>query len=163
MDAIDRFNAAIDEANVTMLSMLSLTPAAELVVVGGLDLSYYHEFELTFSGVTYVASERDFDPARLRRARAAEVEALEREVDDDGGELFCFESTFDRKVLGRVVAADVTFRRCLVYYYDRSPLGPGESVAPWVKKGGLGPGPRAIRVVTARALPRRRRLPLGPP
>lgn len=133
MEPLEQFNRAIVETNTASLSMILLTHDARLVIVGGFDLSYYHDFELTFSGVTYVACETVFDPARLRQSTEAEASALKKEIDFESGTLFCFESTFDGHVSGRVVAAEVSFRKNRVYYYDRSSLEPGESIAPWVK------------------------------
>jgi hypothetical protein len=133
MAPLEQFNRAVVETNTTSLSMSLLTHDARLVIVGGLDLSYYHEFELTFSGVTYIACETVFDPARLRQSTEAEASALKKEIDFESGTLFCFESTFDARVSGRVVAAEVSFRKNRVYYYDRSALEPGESIASWVK------------------------------
>ncbi len=100
-----------------------------LLVVGGFDLCYYHDIELTFTDVAHINLPTAFywpafeDVGQCgccdRRRFAVRAEDSEWEVIAQTVEV----------VIGKV------------YHYDRGePLQPGERIAPWVGRGGRADG-----------------------
>ncbi len=101
-----------------------------LVLVGSFDLSYYHDVELTFSGVESIRCPVYFTAEGFRDAGPG----------GESGNCRRFEITADDGP-HEIVAESVAIELVKVYYYDRAEsLKPGERIAEWVKRGGAEPG-----------------------
>ena len=85
---------------------------SRLVLIGSFDLSYYHDVEVTFTGVAFIRCPTYFREPNFREAGETE----------DG---MRFE----------IVAASAAVAVGKVYHHDRGgKLQPGERIAPWVKR-----------------------------
>jgi hypothetical protein len=97
---------------------------SRLLLVGSFDLCYYHDVELTFSGVESIRLPVYFTAEGFRDAGPGGEDGTCRrfEVAAGGGPF-------------EVVAESVAVELVKVYYYDRGEaLKPGERIAEWVKR-----------------------------
>ena len=94
---------------------------SRLVVIGGFDLSYYHDVELTFVDVEFIHCPTYFLDPRFRETGPR--------GQGRGFEIKTREEVFE------IVADSVSAVIGKVYHYDRgAALQPGERIADWVKR-----------------------------
>jgi hypothetical protein len=101
-----------------------MTPGGgQLVLLGSFDLDYYHDIEVTFSGVlSSTAPEWMHWPRFAEGTATADAEHRRYAIEDDDGRY-------------EIVARDVAVEIGKVFHYDRGKLlQPGERIAPWVKR-----------------------------
>ncbi|HEX8395104.1 MAG TPA: hypothetical protein VF665_22345 [Longimicrobium sp.] len=93
-----------------------------MVLIGGFDLDYYHDVQVTFHGVVSTECPEFLYTPHFHDA-GAEGEHRHFVVRDEEGEY-------------HVVARGVDVQRGKVFHYDRGNLlRPGERIAPWVRRG----------------------------
>ncbi|NMO18569.1 hypothetical protein HPC49_33200 [Pyxidicoccus fallax] len=134
-DALRKLNAFVAETNVKDFG-LRWIQAGSLYVVGSEDLSYYHQVELVFEDFAHVNLPREFSSPRLRLASAHEALAPAHLRSDPELSTFVFETPDAPGGVFFVCACRLRIEYGMAYHYRRTPLQPGERIAPWVDQAG---------------------------
>jgi hypothetical protein len=105
--------------------------ANRLVIVGSFDLSYYHNIEVEFTGVAYVACATNFFEPKFRAGTPDERLSLVPVIGDFDDNLYCIDAEAgSRPQTFLIVARSAVVKEGTVYYYPRPNLKPGERLAP---------------------------------
>jgi hypothetical protein len=103
------------------------------VIVGSPDLSYYHNVEVEFTDVAYVACATNFFEPKFRVGTPHERRALVPVIGDFDDNLYCIDADAgSRPQTFFIVARSAEVKEGMVCYYPRPNLKPGERLAPWV-------------------------------
>ena len=117
--------ASLEEVNQLALGVsdfrLESYDGWRLLVIGRFDLSYYHDIELVFSGVTFIRCPTSFDRPRFIDAGFVPG-GFRTMIQTEEGEF-------------EIVAESLDATIGKVFHYDRGDqLQPGERIADWVKR-----------------------------
>lgn len=107
-----------------------------LCLAAGWDLTYHHDLEVRFSGVTYVACPDSFHDPVFREPSRAELTVLRHLSGEDQPQVYAFDVEPFGGTEGMpclVVATSVEVVSGVVYRYWREELEPGGRRAPWVR------------------------------
>ena len=112
---------------------------SRLTIAGGIDLTYYHQLEITFENIFFAATffeEWHSDTSKtvfeVPEAELSRSLHLQLEI-EQGYQVFIFH-TEDYKNDIYIAAQKVTFNTDTVYYYQRPNLKEGERIADFVPK-----------------------------
>lgn len=136
-DALARANEIVRTTNTTDFRVQSYTPW-RLLLIGSMDLDYYHEVELEFRGVSYVELHTldvlnpEFAVA-MPEERGARRARLDVDADDVLFKITVWQAGRPVPPPYWIVARDVELREGLVYHYARANLQAGERIASWVR------------------------------
>ena len=102
-------------------------------MLGSFDFSYYHQLEITFSGVEYLELATMFTPLCFRLGTMEEYRRLQPHVQpSDTCRVYAIETDDQHTFL--VMAENVHIHHGRVYYSLRENLQPDEALAPWVQR-----------------------------
>ena len=134
---LDRINEIVATTNTTDFIVDSFAKG-RLLITGSFDHAYYHELEIHFLEVGYLALPTVFNYPVISIA-SEEIGQSTPQIDlDDSDILFVVHEDPDfnggRKHF--VTAKGIKIVEGMVYYYHRENLEPGERIADWVEKKG---------------------------
>ncbi|PZT53825.1 hypothetical protein [Paenibacillus silvae] len=112
--------------------------SGQLVLAGSFDFTYYHNVEITFTGVEFILCPgATFCMDHIRLATEEEIVQLHPLMYgyERNGIVFCLENEFEHQRF-YIVAKQMTYHFGMVYYYDRANLQAGERIADFVKHRG---------------------------
>ncbi len=132
---IDRINKIVATTNTTDFLVQSLENGT-LLITGSFDHAYYHELEIRFHGVGYIALPSMFDHPELSIATDEQQQAVPHIEVGENEILFVIheDPNFNGGRIHFVVAETLEITEGMVYYYVRKNLGPGERIADWVDR-----------------------------
>lgn len=106
--------------------------SVNLLLIGSFDLAYYHQVEVLFHEVSYLACPTTFSDASFRLATPEEVDSLSVALAEDD-QAFAIECDGGQgEIVALIVAEHLSVLTGKVYHYEREDLSPGERVADWV-------------------------------
>ena len=136
IDVLMRINEIVEKTNIDGFRIESYT-GDNLLITGSFDFAYYHEVEVEFREVTYLALPVLFWNPHFRLASVNEIEVVRKFIAVcDRHAVFCIEAESDasfEKIPFYVVAENVRLREGTVYYYEREHLEENERIADRVK------------------------------
>lgn len=108
--------------------------SCRLLIVGSLDLCYYHNVEVEFADVAYISCPTHFFDPTFRIGVSGERERLVSVLGDFEENVYCIDASAGSwPQTFFIVARSVVITEGMVYRYARPDLKPGERIAPWVK------------------------------
>ncbi|WP_312116665.1 hypothetical protein [Brevibacillus reuszeri] len=131
---LEAIQKEIDQRNIGDFRIIKYEYNEELTLAGSFDFSYYHDIEIFFKNVSFIACPgSEFKANRIRLANEAEEEMLYKISHAyQEGVTICLEDTyFGHKFYLSV--SDLEYQVQTVYYYKRDQLKPNERIADWVK------------------------------
>ncbi len=127
----------LDRRNLGDFRFLKFTEEGILIIIGSDDFGYYHEVEITFSGVTYISCPTSFEFARFRLATKLEEEELKPKLFDGLNDIkicIVLDEEIDKSPIKHfIVAKEMKYEFSTTFYYKRENLKEGEKIADWVK------------------------------
>lgn len=128
MKSIENIKKFIKENNIWSFKIVK-TENLNLLLIGGNTLDGYHELEMYFKGVEYLACLTVFNADNLREATEDEKILIGKNYVNISCPIFlCFEK-FDAKYF--IVADALEYKTGVVYHYQRESLEEGERIAEW--------------------------------
>jgi hypothetical protein len=116
--------------------------SSRLVIVGSFDLCYYHNVEVEFTDVAYVASATNFFEPKFRLGTPHERRFLVPVIGDSDDNLYCIDADAGSEPhTFFVVARTAVVTEGNVYHNPRPDLKAGKRIAPWVKRDDSRPTP----------------------
>ena len=114
---------SLDEVNALKLwdYQIQHFDGSRLLVIGGNDLTYYHDVELVFTGVVHISCDTNFSHPQF----------------SDSGSCHCVCGAYRTGIKTdeadfAIVAENREIIIGTVFHYQRKDLKPGERIAPWV-------------------------------
>jgi len=108
--------------------------SGNLLIVGSFDFGYYHDVEIIFYDVTFIACPTSFTADKLRLATNQEIDRLRNITYENGGDgyVFCFEDTFSLTKF-YIIAHNVEFNFEKVMYFDKELRIEGVALSKWAE------------------------------
>ena len=131
---LEAIQKEIDQRNIGDFRIIKYEQHDELTLAGSFDFCYYHDIEIIFKNVSFIACPGAvFQVNRFRLANEAEEGMLHKISHAyQEGVTICLEDTdFEHKFY--LSASDIEYRVQTVYYYKKELLKPNERIADWVK------------------------------
>lgn len=131
LQAIQR---VIDNRNINDFYIMDYGREETLTLAGSFDFSYYHDIEIKFKNVSFIACPGSVFIVNRFRLATEEEDAMIQKISHGyhEGVTICLEDTvFDHQFF--LVVSDIEYVVQTVFYYKRENLQPNEKVADWVK------------------------------
>lgn len=135
---LDRINEIVETTNTTDFRLESFI-GDSLLLIGSFDLSYYHQLEVRFDGVSFIGLPIDGIDSPKFSVAAKEERKAHSHLDLDADDVLFrvhHDPNFNGGTVYYVAAKRLSISEGMVYHYQRNNLKEGERIADWVKESG---------------------------